>query len=382
MDFELTKEEEAFRKKIRDFAEKEMAPLVDEAEATEDFPVELFRRAGDYGYLCVGYPKEYGALGLSKIYECMCVEEMARISVGLTSALMVQSGIATSVIRDYGTEEQKQEYLVPAIKGRRIGGYGLTERDSGSDPTMMKTTAVRDGDYYILNGSKMFTTNGPIADFITTTVLTDKDKGYREGMSMLLVDTNTPGFTVNKLSKMCIRSSPTGEEFFNNCRVPRKNLIGEEGKGWDYTIKALDNGRVLHAFSSIGLAQAAFERAREYALKRVQFGRPIATFQEIGFKLADMAVEIEAARMLGYKMAWISEHKEDYSAEAAMSKLFASEVATRVTSEAMHINGGYGLLSDSVFERYFRDSRRSTITEGTSEVQRMVIASAVRHHRI
>lgn len=378
MDFNLTEQEESFKKAIRDFAQKEMKPLVDAAEVNEEFPIELFRKAGDLGYLCVSHPKEYGALGLSKICEGISIEEMARISVGLTSALMVQGGIATSLICEYGSKEQKQEYLIPAIKGKKIGGYGLTERDAGSDPSMMKTTATEDGHYYVLNGSKMFTTNGPIADFITTTAWTDKDKGFKGGMSIFLVDSNTPGFSVKKLNKMCIRSSPTGEEFFENCVISKHNLLGEEGKGWDYALKALDNGRMLHAFTSIGLAQAAYERARDYALERIQYGQVIVKFQEIGSKLANMLVHTEAARALAYKVAWKYDQKQEEPADAAMSKLFASEVATKVTSEAMQIFGGYGLLADSIIERLFRDSRRSPITEGTSEIQRMIIARAIR----
>jgi alkylation response protein AidB-like acyl-CoA dehydrogenase len=356
-----------------------MAPLVEEAEAKEKFPKELFPKMGDLGLLCVSYPKEYGGSQLSKIDECIWVEEISRICVGFASALMVQAGIATSLIRDYGKEDQKQKYLVPAIKGRKIGAYGLTERDAGSDPTAMKSFAKRDKDSYILNGSKMFTTNGPIADFITLTVWTDKEKGVRDGLSILIVDTDTPGFTVKTLSKMCIRSSPTGEEFFDNCLISKGNLIGEQGKGWDYTTEALHNGRILHAFTSIGLAQAAYEKAREHALKRVQYGRPVERFQGVNFKLVNMATEIEIARTFGYKAAWLSERKKDYAAMAAMSKLFASEVASRITSDAMQIYAGYGLLSDSILERYLRDSRRGTVTEGTSEIQRNIIARDIRH---
>ena len=379
MDFGFTAEQEEFRKTIRNFAGKEMAPLVEEAEAKEKFPTELFPKMGDLGLLCVSYPKEYGGRQLSKIDECVWVEEISRICVGFASALMVQAGIATSLLRDYGNEEQKQRYLVPAIKGKKIGAYGLTERDAGSDPTAMKSLAKKDGDSYILNGSKMFTTNGPIADFITLTVWTDKEKGFSDGLSILILDTDTPGFAAKALSKMCIRSSPTGEEFFDNCRIPNRNLIGKEGKGWDYTMEALHNGRILHAFTSIGLAQAAYEKVRDYALKRVQYGRPIERFQGVNYKVVNMATEIEIARTFGYKVAWLSEKRKDYAAFAAMSKLFASEVAARVASDAMQIYAGYGLLLDSILERYLRDSRRGTVTEGTSEIQRNIIARDIRH---
>lgn len=375
MDFEFTEEQKMFREAIRNFAEKEIAPLVEEAEENERFPEGLFPRMGALGYLCVRYPAQYGGPGMDKVSECIYVEEVSRICTGIAASLMVQSGIGTSMILDHGTEEQKQKYLVPAIKGQKIGAFGLTEPDAGSDAAAIRTTAVRHGDHYVINGSKMFITNSTIADFVLLAAYTDKSKGPRGGVSVIIVDRGTPGFTVaRKLKKVGCRSSDTGELAFDSCQVPASNLVGEEGKGFPYLMQALEAGRISHASRSIGIAQSAYEASLKYAQERVQFGQPIGKFQAIQFKLARMAMEIEAARWLTFHAAWLYDQGRQCRKEAAMCKLYASETAKKTADEAMQIHAGYGYMRESPVQRYFRDAWLSTITEGTSEIQQLVIA--------
>ena len=377
MDFEFSEEHKMLKEAIRDFTEKEIAPLIDEAEEKEKFPKELFPKMGELGYHCLGYPAEYGAGDMGLIGECVAIEELSRAAVGIASTLMAQSGIATSPILDHGTEEQKQKYLVPAIKGQKIGAFGLTEPNAGSDAAAIETTAVRKGDKYIINGNKTYITNGSICDFALVVALTDKNLGPSKGISAFIVDSNTPGFSSNKLHKFCVRSADTAELFFEDCAVPAENLVGEEGRGFIYVMECLDAGRITHSATSIGLAQAAFEASLDYAQQRVQFEQPIYKFQVNSFKLARMAMELEAARALMYRAASMYDKGIRRFNEAAMSKLFASEVAVRTTTEAMQIHGGVALMSDSPVQRYFRDSRRHTITEGTSEIQQIVISRGI-----
>jgi len=374
MEIELSEEHKAFRTAVREFAEKEIAPLVDEAEKNEKFPEELFPKMGALGFLCVRYPEQYGGAGADKIAECISVEETARVSCGIASAFMVQSGIGTEVIYKYGTEEQKHDYLVPAIRGQKISAFGLSEPDAGSDAANIKTRAVRDGDYFVINGTKMFITNGPICDYVFLTAVTDRTKSPSRGISAILVDKGTPGFTCRKLDKVGNRSAETGELVFEDCRVPVTNLLGEEGSGFRYVMGTLTGGRISHAGRSVGTAQAAFDESLAYAKERVQFGQPIGKFQAIAFKLARMAMEIEAARWFMYRAAYLYEQGVPCDKEASMCKLFASEVAVRATEDAMQIHAGYGYMSDSRIQRYFRDARLFTITEGTSEVQQLVIS--------
>lgn len=374
MDFEFSEEHKMFRDAIRDFCEKEVGPLVDEAERKEKFPVSLFPKMGKLGYLCPKYPSEYGGGGLGKIGDCLLVEEMARVCVGISAALIVQSGLATASIFFHGTEQQKKKYLIPAITGQTIGAFGLTEANAGSDISAIQSTVTRKGNSYILNGSKMFITNGPIADYVVVAAYTDKSKGARGGISLLILDKDTPGFTQRSLSKVCFHSSETAELAFDNCTVPADNLVGEEGKGFGYVVETLADGRVTHAARSLGLAQAALDASVKYAQERVQFGQPISRFQGTSFKLARMATELEAARWMVYHAAWLLDRSEGCLKEASMAKLFASEMAVKAANEAMQIHGGYAFMMDSPVQRYFRDSRLFTITEGTSEIQQMVIA--------
>jgi len=377
MDFEFSEEHKMLRQAIRDFAEKEIAPLVDEAEAKAEFPVQLFSRMGELGYLCLSYPAQYGGGDMGLIGECIAIEELARVSAGMTGCLMVQGGIATDAILSHGTEEQKQKYLVPAIKGQKIGAFGLTEPEAGSDSAAVQATAVKQGDKYVINGSKIFITNGPICDFIAMAAYTNKSLGATKGMSMFIVDKDTPGLSRNEMDKFGFRCASTGELFFDNCVVPGENLIGEEGRGFIYILESLDAGRISHSARSLGLAEAAYEAALDYAKQRVQFGEPISKNQAISFKLARIAMDIEAARWLMYRAAWLYDQGARRIKEAAMSKLLSSEVACSASTEAMQIHGGYALMSDSVVQRYFRDARFCTITEGTSEIMQIVISRAI-----
>lgn len=377
MDFEFSEEHKMLREAIRDFASKEIAPLVDKAEEKEEFPKELFSRMGELGYLCLSHPAKYGAGEMGMIGECIMVEEIARVNVGIAGAIAAQGGIATETILAHGTEEQKQKYLIPAIKGQKIGAFALTESNAGSDAGAIETTAVKKGNKYAINGSKIYITNAPICDFLLIAAYTDKSLGTRGGVSMFIVEKDTPGFSCTKMKKFCIRSSATGELSFEDCLVPSENLVGEEGRGFQYLMETLDGGRISHSASNLGLAQVAYEAALDYAQQRVQFGQPIYKFQANSFKLAKMAMDIEAARWLMYRAAWLYDQGARRFKEAAMTKLFASEVAVRVSAEAMQIFGGAALMDESPVQRYFRDSRRGTITEGTSEIQEIVISRAI-----
>jgi alkylation response protein AidB-like acyl-CoA dehydrogenase len=378
MDFELGEEQKMFQQAIREFSEREIAPLVEEAEEKERFPKELFPRMGKLGYLCVRYPARYGGAEMGKLTECILVEEVARICSGIAAAIMVHSGLGSSLINDHGSEEQKQKFLAPAIRGEKIGSFGLTEPNAGSDAASIQSRATRDGDSYVLNGNKIYITNGPIADYVLAVAYTDRSKGSREGISVFIVEKGTPGFTVaRKLSKLGNRSTETGELVFDNCRVPQENLIGEEGKGFPYVLGTLAAGRISHSFRSLGVAQAAYEASLDYSKERVQFGQPIGKFQSIGFKLAQMALEIEAARWMGYRAAWLYDQGRRCIKEAAMAKLLASEAALHVTAEAMQIHGGVGYMMESPVQRYYRDARLAPITEGTTEIQHLVIGREI-----
>ncbi|MEE8472481.1 MAG: acyl-CoA dehydrogenase family protein [Dehalococcoidia bacterium] len=378
MDFDLGEEQKMFQQAIRAFSEKEISPLVAEAEEKEKFPEGLFSRMGELGYLCVRYPAKYGGAEMGKLTECILVEEVARICSGIAAAIMVHSGLGSSLINDYGTEEQKQRFLVPAIQGKKIGSFGLTEPNAGSDAASIQTRADRDGDGYVLNGTKIYITNGPIADYVLAVVYTDKSLGSKAGISVIIVEKGTPGFTVaRKLSKLGNRSTETAELVFDNCRVPRENLIGEEGRGFPYVLGTLSAGRISHAFRSLGVAQAAYEASLAYSKERVQFGQAIGKFQAIGFKLSRMAVDIEAARWMGYRTAWLYDQGRRCLKEAAMTKLLASDAALLATAEAMQIHGGVGYMMESPIQRFYRDARLAPITEGTTEVQHIVIGREI-----
>jgi len=378
MDFELSEENKIFRDAIRKFAEEEIAPLVDESEETGNFPIPLFKKMGEQGFLCPRYPLELGGGGGNKITECIMVEELTRISAGICSGILVQSGLATQPIYRYGSEEQKQKYLVPAIRGEKIGAFGLTEPDSGSDAASIKTRAVRDGDYYVINGRKTFITNGPIADYVVCVAYTDPSK-RGVGINLFIVEKGTPGFTVaRKLHKVGNLASETGELLFEDCRVPAKNMIGEkEGGGFDQIADTLISGRITYGARCTGTARAAFEHTMKYAAQRIQFGQPIIKYQNTKFKLADIATFIEIMRTFTYRVAWQYDQGQNVRKEAAMVKAFCADTLQKILSDAMQIHGGYGYMMEYPVQRYWRDGRLFTITEGTSEIQRLVIAKEI-----
>jgi len=373
MEFFLSEEQRISREAFRKFAETEIAPLVEEAEETETFPLQLFPQMGKLGYLCPRYSQKYGAAGIDKISEVLVREEISRVSQGIASSWSAHSHLGTFPLYHWGSEEQKQKYLVPAIRGEKIFAFGLTEPNAGSDVKSIEAAAHREGDFYVINGRKIFITNGNICDYLTLIAYTDKTRGYR-GISIFLVEKGTPGFIITrKLKKEGVRSSETAELLFENCRIPKENLIGEEGHFYR-VMETLNEGRIGVAGNCVGMAQGAYEAALHYAKERVQFGQPIARFQAIAFKLADMATEIEAARLLVLRAAWLMDQGKNPIREASMAKLFASEVAVRVSQEAMQIHGGYGQMREFPVGRFHRDALVYVVGEGTSEIQRMIIA--------
>ena len=376
MDYELTEEHRIFQDAIRDFAEREIGPLVDEAEETNVFPKQLFKKMGALGFLCPRYPVELGGGGGDKIMDCIMAEELNKVNAGIAASLMVQGGLSTQPIYRFGSEEQKQRFLIPAIKGEMIAAFALTEPDSGSDAASIKTKAVRNGDDYILNGTKIFITNGPICDFATVAAYTDPtQRGV--GINLFLVEKGTPGFSVSrKLDKVGNRSIETGELVFEECRVPAENMIGEkEGGGFDMIADTLTQGRITYGSRCTGTAQAAYDLTVQYAKERIQFGKPIITFQATRFKLAEMAMNIDIMRTYTYRVAWMYDQGKKVRKESSMVKLFSAETLQRILSDSMQIHGGYGYMMEYPIQRYWRDGRLFTITEGTSEVQRLVIAN-------
>lgn len=376
MDPYLKEEHHIFRKQIRRFCEQEIAPRVEEAERNQKFPKELFPLMGKLGYLCVRCPEEYGGAGVDKITEVILREEMSRVCQGISSSWSGHSHLATYPIYQAGTEEQKRNYLVPAIKGEKIGAFALTEPDSGSDVKSIKTTAVRKGDAYILNGAKTFITNAPFADYFMLAAYTDKAQGYR-GISLFLVDAGLPGIHVIKLDKEGVRASETGEISFEECRVPRDKLLGGEEGNFNLIMDTLSENRIGVAANMVGVAQAAYEAALNYAKERVQFGKPIGKFQAISHKLADMATNIRAARLMVLSAAYLIDQGKQCILEASACKLFASEAAVKAARDAVQIHGGYGIMSEYPVMRYLRDALVYTIGEGTSEIQRNIIAKQI-----
>ena len=375
MKFELTEEQRMVKEALRRFVEKEVAPLVEEAEAQGKFPLHLFRRMGELGYLCVRYPLEIGGGGTDKITECILAEELNRICAGIAAGLMVQGGLATLPIYQFGSQELKERILLPAIKGEKIGAFALTEPDVGSDAASIKTRATRDGDYYILRGAKTFITNGPICDYAVVAATVDPSR-KAEGISLFVVEKGTPGFTVTrKLEKVGNRSAETGELLFDDCRIPAANMIGDmEGKGFEQIRDTLMSGRITYGGRSTGVAQAAYEASLKYAQDRVQFGRPIVQFQVTRFKLAAMAMKIDVMRSYTYRVARLYDEGHRVMKEASMVKLFCSETLQEILAQAMQIHGGYGYTMEYPIQRYWRDGRLFTITEGTSEIHHTVIA--------
>jgi len=373
IDFEFTDEQKMFRETAREFAKKEIEPLVEEYEKKEEFPKQIFPVLGEMGFLGIVFPEEYGGVGLDKVTECVFAEEMGKVCAGIAMCINAHVDLACLPIWKNGTEDQRQRYLVPGIEGRLIGALGLTEPNAGSDVRSIRTQAVKKGDRYIINGSKTWITNGCMADFHVIAAYTDKSK-KGEGISLFIVDKDTPGFKVaRKIEKLGHHSADTGELVFEDCEVPEENLLGGQEGGFRAVMDTLIAARITHAIKSVGIAAAAFEYALQYSKEREAFGRPISKFQAIGFKLAQMATKIETARLMAYKAAWLYDQGRRCVKEASMAKLYAAEVAQWVASEAVQVLGGYGYAVEYPVERYYRDAKLSSITEGTSEIQHIII---------
>ncbi|WP_243387121.1 acyl-CoA dehydrogenase [Bacillus kexueae] len=374
MNFKLSEEHEMIRKMVRDFAENEVAPTAAERDEEERFDMDIFHQMAELGLTGIPWPEEYGGIGSDYLAYVIAVEELSRVCASTGVTLSAHTSLAGWPIYKFGSEEQKQKYLRPMAQGEKIGGYGLTEPGSGSDAGAMKTTARLEGDHYILNGSKIFITNGGIADYYVVFALTDPTSKHK-GTSAFIVEKDFPGFSVGKKEKkLGIRSSPTTEIVFEDCKVPKENLLGEEGQGFKIAMMTLDGGRNGIAAQAVGIAQGALDAAVAYAKERHQFGKPIAANQGIGFKLADMATQVEAARLLTYQAAWLESEGLPYGKESAMSKLYAGDIAMKVTTEAVQIFGGYGYTKDYPVERFMRDAKITQIYEGTQEIQRLVIS--------
>lgn len=377
MNFSLSKEHEMLREMYRSFTVNEVKPLAEEIDEEERFPVETVEKLARYGFFGIPFPKEYGGAGADNLAYAMAVEELSK-ACGTTGVIVsAHTSLCAAPIYEFGTEEQKQKYLVPLAKGEKIGAFGLTEAGAGTDAAGQQTKAVLEGDYWILNGSKIFITNAGYADTYIVMAMTDKSVGTR-GISAFIVEKGFEGFSVGKKEKkMGIRGSSTCELIFENCKVPKENLLGKIGQGFKIAMKTLDGGRIGIASQALGLAQGAIDETVKYTKERKQFNKPIAAFQNTQFQLADMQTKTEAARLLVYKAAYLKDQKVDYSKEAAMAKLYASEVSSEVTNKAVQLHGGYGYTREYGVERMMRDAKITEIYEGTSEVQRMVISAAM-----
>jgi alkylation response protein AidB-like acyl-CoA dehydrogenase len=377
MNFELTDDQKMIRQAVRDFAEREIAPLAQELDEKAEFSPELTRKMGELGLFGMYLPEKYGGQHMDTLAYIIAVEEIARVDGSQAATLAAHNSLGIGPIYYYGTEEQKQKYLPRLCTGEALWGFGLTEPDAGSDSRGTKTTAIPDGDQWIINGSKIFITNGSAEISIGSSVQTvtkTHDDGHKE-YTTFIVEKGTPGFKrVTMHGKMMWRASDTSELYFDDCRIPKENLLGKVGEGSKIMLSTLDNGRLSIAAMGLGAAQGAFELAMQYSQERRQFGKPISKFQINAFKLADMATKIEHARWFLYRTCWLKDNKLPFGKEAAMAKLYCSEVAREVADEAVQIHGGYGLMKDYPIERIYRDQRLLQIGEGTSEIQRLVIS--------
>ena len=374
MDFALSPQHEEIRRTVRDFAEREIRPVADEMERLGEFPTEIIRKAAGLGLLGVPYPESVGGTGLDSLAYAITVEELSRLSGSVGIIVSAHTSLGCAPLYSAGTPEQQERFLRPLASGAKLGAYGLTEAGAGSDSRGTRTRAHLEGDEWVLTGSKRFITNAGVAGTYIVTAVTDRNADSGK-ISAFIVEADTPGFSIGRMEeKMGLHASNTGELLFDGCRIPAGNLLGEEGDGDRLFLKTLDGGRIGIGAMALGLAQAAYEAAASYAKQREQFGRPIASFQGVAFKIADMATQIDAARLLVYRAAWLKDQEQPYSTEAAMAKLFASEVARQVTNDAVQVHGGYGYITEYRVERYLRDAKLTEIGEGTSEIQRMVIA--------
>ncbi|MED5051402.1 acyl-CoA dehydrogenase [Anoxybacillus sp. UARK-01] len=375
MNFELTKEQQMIKEMVREFAEKEIAPNAAKWDEEAYFSVGIFKKMGELGLLGIPFPEEYGGAGGDTISYAVAVEEIGRACGGTGLSYAAAVSLGASPIYYFGTEEQKQKWLVPMARGEALGAFGLTEPNAGSDAGGTRTRAELDGDEYIINGEKCWITNAGHARQVIVTAVTGKDERGKNIISAIIVPTDTPGFTIRcNYDKMGVRASNTCELVLENVRVPKENVLGDPAKGFKQFLYTLDGGRISIAALAVGIAQAAFEKALQYAKERTQFGQSISKFQAIQFKLADMAMEIELARNMVYKAAWLKDQGKPFTKEASFAKLFASEAGFRICNQAIQIHGGYGYMKEYGVERHLRDIKLMEIGEGTSEIQRLVIA--------
>jgi alkylation response protein AidB-like acyl-CoA dehydrogenase len=374
LDFSLNEEQRLLKQTVRDFAEAELRPHSREWDEKQEFPREIFTKLGELGLMGVVWPGEYGGSGLSTLDYAIVMEELARVDAGVALSVAAHNSLSSGHIFLAGSEEQKRRYLVPLAKGEKVGCWGLTENSAGSDAGGTKTTAVRDGAHWVLNGSKTFITNARVADVAVVMAVTDKTKG-KKGISAFVVERGTPGFRPGKKEdKLGVRCSDTSELILEDCRIPAENLLGQEGMGFVDTLRILDRGRIGIAAFSLGIAQASLEASITYAKGRRQFGHAIAEFQAVQFKIADMSTKVEAARLLTWRAAALRDSGQDHTLQSSQAKLYSSEIAVEAALDAIQIHGGYGYIKEYAVERYLRDAKLGTIGEGTSEVQRLVIA--------
>jgi len=378
LDFSLTDEQQQLRRTVRGFAETEIAPHVMEWDEASHFPSEIIPKLGEMGLLGVIFPEKYGGAGLGYIEYVIAIEELSRVDGSVGIIVAAHNSLCTNHIYKFGSEEQRQKYVVPLAQGKKLGCWSLTEPQAGSDAGGTRSVAVKRGNCWVLNGAKTFTTNGHYADVCVAMAVTEKSKGSH-GISAFILEKGMPGFRPGKKeNKLGLRASDTSEVVFSDCCIPTANLLGQEGEGFINSLQVLDGGRISIAALGLGMAQGAYEAAVKYAKERKQFGKSISEFQAIQFKLADMATQIEAARLLVYHAAWLADRKDvRFTKESSMAKLYTSEVAVRVANEAVQVFGGYGFVKDYPAEKYYRDVKLCTIGEGTSEIQRLVIARQI-----
>ncbi|MET1178790.1 acyl-CoA dehydrogenase [Peribacillus simplex] len=375
MDFSLTKEQQMIKEMVKEFAEKEIKPIAIELDAKSMFAEDVFKKMGKLGLLGIPFPEEYGGSGGDTISYAIAVEEVGKACGGTGLSYAAAVSLGASPIYYFGTEEQKQKYLVPITTGETLAAFGLTEPNAGSDAGGTRTTAVLEGDEYVINGEKTWITNASYSRTVTVTAVSGKDSKGKNIISAFIVPTDTQGLTINSnYEKMGVRASNTCEIILDNVRVPKENILGDPDKGFKQFLFTLDGGRISIAALAVGIAQAAFDKALAFSKERIQFGKSISNFQAIQFKLADMAMEIELARNMVYKAAWLKDNKKPFAKEAAYAKLFASETAFRSSNQAIQIHGGSGYMREYEVERYLRDAKLLEIGEGTSEIQRLVIA--------
>ncbi len=374
MNFQLTDEQISIREMVRDFAQNEIAPHVMKYDESKEFPLDIVKKLGDLGLLGIIYPESYGGSGMGYIEYALVVEELSAVDPSIGLIVAAHNSLGTMHIFSYGSEEQKKKYIPRLVQGETLSSWALTEPGSGSDAKALKTTAIKRDDKYILNGSKTFITNPNYSDYHVVIAKTDPEKGTK-GTSAFVIEKGAPGFRVGKnLNKLGMRASDTAELFFDDCEIPAENLLGNEGEGFRQAMSTLDGGRISIGAMSVGIARGAYENTLNYVKERDAFGQKVSDFQSTKFKLADMATEIDAARLLIQRAAWMKDQEMHLNQESAMAKLYASEVAVRVSNEAVQLYGGYGFIKEYPAEKYFRDAKLATIGEGTSEILRLVIA--------